>query len=88
MEKILCPNLKKKFMPHRADDALGSDQELSDFEIAPASESNGITMDLSASDTDFDQEEAIIQKSQIAANRKGKKSGGFQSMGKMLWSNA
>jgi hypothetical protein len=75
-------------MPHKPDDALGSDQELSDFEIAPASEQNGVIMDLSASDTDFDQEESIIQKSQIAANRKGKKSGGFQSMGMILFSNA
>lgn len=37
--------------------------------------------ELLASDTDYDQEASIIHKSQIAANRKGKKSGGFQSMG-------
>jgi DNA replication protein DnaD len=54
------------------------DLELSDFEVAPMSEHEEISQ---RSDSDSDQEEEIIQKSLKAANRKGKKSGGFQSMG-------
>ena len=68
---------KKNFKKKNVKEAL--DQELSDFEIAPALDIS--RTDMSASESDFDQEESIIQKSLLAANRKGKKSGGFQSMG-------
>lgn len=84
MVKTKKPNkAKNKKRSNTASDALDADQEISDFEIAPADDQNDI-MEMSASDTDYDQEESIIQKSQMAANRKGKKSGGFQSMGKIL----
>jgi hypothetical protein len=75
--------MPKNFKKKNAKEEL--DQELSDFEIAPALET--AQSDMTASDTDFDQEESIIQKSLLAANRKGKKSGGFQSMGMILYYN-
>jgi ATP-dependent RNA helicase DDX54/DBP10 len=77
------PKNLKRFKKPTKDDALASDQDGSDFEVAPISDQNDL-LEISASDTDYDQEEDIIQQSQIAANRKGKKSGGFQSMGLCL----